>query len=270
MSARARDSAVLVVGLGRFGSAVAENLVESGVEVLAVDSDPRLVKEWADRLTQVVEGDTTDADMLRQIGAGELTQAVVAIGTSVEASVLTVSHLSDLGVPVIWAKALSPAHGRILERVGATRIVYPEREVGAKTARLLAENLLDYLPIGDDHALAAAPAPQHLWGADARRGADAHHRRRDGRGRTSGRWGGRERHGRDGDPGGRHDRAARSDDEHREAHVALTADRCGLGGLDALGQLAGPVAGRLHGRQERGAHLVVVELPERRDGGAGR
>ena len=164
MSARARDSAVLVVGLGRFGSAVAENLVESGVEVLAVDSDPRLVKEWADRLTQVVEGDSTDADMLRQIGAGELTQAIVAIGTSVEASVLTVSHLSDLGVPVIWAKALSPAHGRILERVGATRIVYPEREVGAKTARLLAENLLDYLPIGDDHALAAAPAPQHLWG----------------------------------------------------------------------------------------------------------
>jgi trk system potassium uptake protein len=164
MSARARDSAVLVVGLGRFGSAVAESLVAADVEVLAVDSDPRLVKEWADRLTQVVEGDTTDADMLRQIGAAELGQAVVAIGTSVEASVLTVSHLSDLGVPVIWAKALSPAHGRILERVGATRIVYPEREVGAKTARLLADNLLDYLPVGDDHALAAAPAPQRLWG----------------------------------------------------------------------------------------------------------
>ena len=72
--------------------------------------------------------------MLRQIGAAELNQAVVAIGTSVEASVLTVSHLSDLGVPVIWAKALSPAHGRILERVGATRVVYPEREVGVKTA----------------------------------------------------------------------------------------------------------------------------------------
>ncbi len=164
MSARARDSAVLVVGLGRFGSAVADSLVEAGIEVLAVDSDPRLVKDWADRLTQVVEGDTTDPDMLRQIGAAEVNQAIVAIGTSVEASVLTVSHLSELGVPVIWAKALSPAHGRILERVGATRVVYPEREVGVKTARLLAENLLDYLPVGDDHALAAAPAPRHLCG----------------------------------------------------------------------------------------------------------
>jgi trk system potassium uptake protein TrkA len=164
MSARARDSAVLVVGLGRFGSAVADALVGSGVEVLAVDSDPRLVKEWADRLTQVVEGDTTDLDMLRQIGAAEISQAVVAIGTSVEASVLTVSHLSDLGVAVIWAKALSPAHGRILERVGASHVVYPEREIGEKTARLLAENLLDYLPFGADHALAAAPAPRHLWG----------------------------------------------------------------------------------------------------------
>ena len=164
MSAKPRDTAVLVVGLGRFGSSVAETLVSSGVEVLAVDSDPRLVKEWADQLTQVLEGDATDAEMLRQIGAAEFAQAIVAIGTSVEASVLTVSHLSDLGVPVVWAKALSPSHGRILERVGATRVVYPEREVGEKTARLLAQNLLDYLPVGDDHALAAAPAPERLWG----------------------------------------------------------------------------------------------------------
>ncbi len=160
----AKDSTVLVVGLGRFGSAVAKNLVNAGIEVLAIDSDPRLVKEWADQLTQVLEGDATDLEMLRQIGGAEFSQAVVAIGSSVEASVLAVSHLSDLGVPAIWAKALSTSHGRILERVGAHRVVYPESEVGAKTARLLAENLLDYLAVGDDHALAAVPAPPRLWG----------------------------------------------------------------------------------------------------------
>lgn len=156
-------SPVLVVGLGRFGAAVAATLESSGVDVLAIDSDPRLVRQWADRLTRVVEGDSTDQDMLRQVGAGDFRQAVVAIGISVEASVLTVSHLSELGVPVIWAKALSHAHGRILERVGAHRVVYPEREMGEKTARMLSENLLDYLPVGRDDALASIPAPRRLW-----------------------------------------------------------------------------------------------------------
>jgi trk system potassium uptake protein TrkA len=155
---------VLVIGLGRFGTAVAESLESSGVEVLAVDNDPRLVRQWADRLTRVVEGDATDQEMLRQLGAGDFRQAVVAIGISVEASVLAVSHLSELDVPAIWAKALSADHGRILRRVGAHKVVYPEHEMGEKTARMLAENLLDYLPVGPDHALAAAPAPRRLWG----------------------------------------------------------------------------------------------------------
>lgn len=158
------ERAVLVIGLGRFGSAVAATLEQVGTEVLAVDTDARLVRHWADQLTRVVEGDSTDADMLRQVGAGDFGQAVVAIGTGIEASVLTVSHLSELGVPVIWAKALSAEHGRILERVGAHRVVYPEREMGEKTARMLSENLLDFLPVGPDYALAAVPAPRRLSG----------------------------------------------------------------------------------------------------------
>ncbi len=161
MSARKTDDAVLVIGLGRFGASVAESLTLADIDVLGIDSDERLVKQWADRIAVALQADATDVEALDQIGVAGISRAVVAIGTSVESSILAVSHLSDLGVPTIWAKALSPEHGRILQRVGAHRIVYPEREVGAKIAALLADDLLEYLPIGLDHALAAtlAPAP---------------------------------------------------------------------------------------------------------------
>lgn len=161
MSVRTADDAVLVIGLGRFGASVAESLTLAGIEVLGIDCDERLVKEWADRIAVALQADATDLEVLQQVGVAGISRAVVAIGTSVEASILAVSHLSDLGVPTIWAKALSPEHGRILQRIGAHRVVYPEREVGAKIAALLADDLLDYLPIGVDHALAATltPAP---------------------------------------------------------------------------------------------------------------
>jgi trk system potassium uptake protein TrkA len=155
---------VLVIGLGRFGTSIAENLTLAGIDVLGIDTDERLVKEWADRIAVVLQADATDLEALEQVGVEGISRAVVAIGTSVEASVLAVSHLSDLGVPTIWAKALSPEHGRILQRIGAHRVVYPEREVGAKIAALLADDLLDYLAIGHDHALAAALPPEAFRG----------------------------------------------------------------------------------------------------------
>ncbi|MCA1680239.1 MAG: TrkA family potassium uptake protein, partial [Actinobacteria bacterium] len=130
MADHPQDNGILVLGLGRFGGAIAETLVKLGHEVLAVDVDHKIVQSYAGRLTHVVEADTTDEEALRQIGADEFDCAVVAIGTHIEASILTTSVLVDLGVETIWAKAITVAHGRILERVGATRVVLPEHEMG--------------------------------------------------------------------------------------------------------------------------------------------
>lgn len=155
---------MLVIGLGRFGSALAEALDASGHEVLAVDSDPRRVQEWSGRLTSVAEVDTTSEDAMRQVGAAEFSRAVVAIGADVEASILSVGVLVDLGVPTIWAKALTRAHGRILERVGATRVVYPEHDMGEKVAHMVTGRMIDYIEFDDGFALVETAPPRDVVG----------------------------------------------------------------------------------------------------------
>jgi NAD(P)-dependent dehydrogenase (short-subunit alcohol dehydrogenase family) len=120
------SAAVVVIGLGRFGAAVAQSLVRLGHEVLAIDEDPILVERYSDDLTHVVQADSTDEEALRQLGVGQFDKAVVAIGTEVEASVLTVLALTEAGVTDVWAKAISRKHGQILERVGAAHVVYPD------------------------------------------------------------------------------------------------------------------------------------------------
>ncbi len=155
---------VLVVGLGRFGGAVAETLAQQGREVLAVERDPLLVQEWSGRLTHVVEADATSEEVLRQLGIDEFQQAVVAIGTGVEASVLTVGALADLGVPDIWAKALTPAHGRILTRVGATHVVFPESDAGVRVGHQVAYGVLEYLEFDDGFALVRVAPPEEAVG----------------------------------------------------------------------------------------------------------
>ena len=158
MSAKQRKP-VLVIGLGRFGAAVAVTLERMGHEVLGADADARLVQDLVPDLTKVVQLDSTDVTALAQIGAGEFEAAVVAIGTDIEASVLTVLALSDLGVTNIWAKATNEKHARILERIGAPHVVFPEQKMGERVARLLNERLLDFISFGDDFAIARLKAP---------------------------------------------------------------------------------------------------------------
>ena len=114
--ANAHNAPVLVIGLGRFGSAVAAQLRVQNKEVLAIEKDPELVQKWSGVLTHVVSADATDIDALHQLGADDFGSAVVGVGTSIEASVLITANLVDLGVERIWAKAITPAHGKILER----------------------------------------------------------------------------------------------------------------------------------------------------------
>jgi trk system potassium uptake protein len=153
-----------VIGLGRFGGGLAETLVELGHDVLGVDSNAKLVQTFANRLTHVVEADSTDLDAMRQIGAGDFSTAVVAIGTEVEASILTTAVLVDLRVPRIVAKAVTEPHGRILERVGAHRVVFPERDMGIRVGHSLAGAMIDYFQLDPGFALVETEAPQALVG----------------------------------------------------------------------------------------------------------
>ncbi|BAL91077.1 putative cation transporter [Actinoplanes missouriensis 431] len=155
---------VAVIGLGRFGGSVAEALLDLGYEVLGVDSDPRIVLDWSDRLTQVVEADSTDEDALRQLGIPDFPRVVVGIGTNLETSVLTVLALQELGVPEIWAKATSVKHGKILSSVGADHVIYPESEMGERVAHLISGRMLDYIEFDDGFAIAKVRAPRGAGG----------------------------------------------------------------------------------------------------------
>lgn len=158
------EDGVLVCGLGRFGSATASALARLGHQVLAVDRDPRRVAEWAGRLPHVVEADTTSADALEQLGAAEFSIAVVSIGTSVESSVLTVANLVDFGVRQIWAKALTTAHGRILERIGVAHVIYPESDAGHRVAHLVTGRMMDYIEFDDGFAIVKMRPPTETHG----------------------------------------------------------------------------------------------------------
>ncbi|APE28044.1 potassium channel family protein [Aurantiacibacter gangjinensis] len=160
----AKRKPVLVIGLGRFGGAVAQTLERMGHEVLGVDTDPAYVQQFAGELTQVVEADCTELDCLSRLGAGEFESAVVGIGSDIEASVLTVLALIDLGVPNIWAKATNEKHGRILQKMGAHHVVFPEQRMGERVARLLNERLLDFISFEDEFAIAKLAAPASIVG----------------------------------------------------------------------------------------------------------
>ena len=161
---RRQDQEYVVIGLGRFGGGLAETLVELGHNVLGVDSNPKAVQSFANRLTHVVEADSTDIDAMRQVGVGDFGTAVVSIGTEVEASILTTAVLVDLAVPRIVAKAVSEPHGRILERVGAHRVVFPEHDMGVRVGHSLAGAMIDYFQLDPGFALVETRAPRELVG----------------------------------------------------------------------------------------------------------
>jgi trk system potassium uptake protein TrkA len=154
-----RNDAVVVIGLGRFGSALALELVREGTDVLAMDNRPDLVQKMAGHLTHVVTADSTDPDALRELGVPDFRRAVVAIGSDMESSILTTSLLVDLAIPNIWAKAVTEQHGKILKRVGAHHVVYPEHEMGERVAHTVQGRMLDYIEMDADFAMVKTIAP---------------------------------------------------------------------------------------------------------------
>lgn len=155
---------VVVIGLGRFGEALALELVRRGTEVLAVDNRPDVVQRLSGQISAVVTADTSDLDAMREIGVQDFARAVVAIGNDQQASILTTANLAELEVDHIWAKALNRQHAKILERVGAHHVVLPEHDMGERVAHLVSGRLLDYIEVDTDWALVKTQPPKFLVG----------------------------------------------------------------------------------------------------------
>ncbi|MFY9263380.1 MAG: TrkA family potassium uptake protein [Actinomycetaceae bacterium] len=154
---------VLVIGLGRFGSAIAVTLDKLGKDVLAVESNPDLAQQWSHRF-QVVEADARSSEALYQLGAADFKIAVVGVGTSLEASVLITANLVDMGMKEIWAKATSREHGTILQRIGANHVVYPEFDAGQRVAHMVSGRMLDYISFEDQFSIVKMVPPKDLIG----------------------------------------------------------------------------------------------------------
>lgn len=126
-----------VIGLGRFGAAIAKYIEDEGGEVLAIEQDSAKVREFENEFTSVVEADASDINALRDLGISDVDAAIVSIGTDMSASILITLLLKELEVPLIIAKAQSPLHGSVMHKIGANRVVYPEDEVAKDIARQL-------------------------------------------------------------------------------------------------------------------------------------
>jgi trk system potassium uptake protein TrkA len=154
-----------VIGLGRFGSAMARTLTELGQDVIGIDADAERVQKHADVIRSAIELDANDERALRTAGVQDVDVAVVSIGENIEASLLAVMLVKDLAVPRIIAKAVTPLHARILERIGVDRVIFPEREMAIRVAHsLVVANVLDYIELSRDFSIIEMPAPEAFAG----------------------------------------------------------------------------------------------------------
>ena len=155
----------VVIGLGRFGQAVACQLCELGAEVLAMDKHSNLVQQVAEDVTHAVVGDAQDKEVLWSLGVRDFDCAILAIGDDLAASVLITMNLKELGVPFVVCKAHDETHRRVLEKLGADRVVIPEQEHAQRLARsLFSHNVLEYIELSEEYGILEVPAPKSWIG----------------------------------------------------------------------------------------------------------
>ncbi len=152
-----------IIGAGRFGSALAENLAEQSVEVLLIDKNRETIQELSEYVTRAFEGDSTNLRTLEDAGFHECDVVVIAIGSNLEGSIMATVNCRELGVPKVVAKANSDLHGKILKRVGADEVVYPNRDRAKRLAHTLtARGTVDFFEIADGYSLAEIDVPKGL------------------------------------------------------------------------------------------------------------
>ncbi|MCR8846034.1 TrkA family potassium uptake protein [Paenibacillus sp. SC116] len=154
-----------IIGMGRFGSSVANSLSKMGFEVLAIDSSEQKIQEVASMVTHAVSADSTEEEALKALGIRNFDVVVVAIGQDIQASILTTLILKDLGVPMLVAKAQNELHGKVLSKIGADKVIFPERDMGTRVAHnLISPNIMDYIELSDDHSIVDMRASTNMIG----------------------------------------------------------------------------------------------------------
>jgi trk system potassium uptake protein TrkA len=156
---------IAVIGLGRFGFSVAKTLTKSGSEVIAIDREEEKVKAVADFVTYAVQLDAIDEKALRSVGIQNVDTAIVSIGEKIEASILVVMLLKEMGIKNIIAKAVTPLHGRVLENLGVQRVIYPERDMAIRVASSLTRpKVLEELELSQQYSIIELPTPKEFAG----------------------------------------------------------------------------------------------------------
>lgn len=159
----------VVIGLGRFGTAVAVELCKLGNEVLAMDEDQANVQAVADHVTHAVTADARDPAVLKALGIRNFDCAIVAVGNDIGASALITLSLKELGLPQVVCKAQSYVHQRVLEKIGADRVIFPEHETGVKLAQNLTHsNVLNFIELSDDYGIVEVTTPKSWQGKTIR------------------------------------------------------------------------------------------------------
>ncbi|EDW23327.1 TrkA family potassium uptake protein [Bacillus sp. FSL K6-4563] len=154
-----------VIGLGRFGGSICKALSEEGLEVMAMDMNEDRVNEYAKIASHAVIGDSTDENVLKNLGIRNFDHVIVAIGENIQASILTTIMLKELGVKMVTVKAQNDYHEKVLNKIGADRIVHPERDMGRRIAhKIISNNVLDYLELSDEYSLIEIVANSRLAG----------------------------------------------------------------------------------------------------------
>lgn len=144
----------VVFGLGKFGRSVAESLSMNGCDVLAIDKNEEIIQDIASTVTHAVQADVTDQDALNALGVRNFDAAIVAISNDMQSSIMATILVKELGVPYVLAKAQNDIHKKVLEKVGADKVVFPEREIGVRIANnLISENFVDYIELSEDYSI---------------------------------------------------------------------------------------------------------------------
>ncbi|MGE5700928.1 MAG: potassium channel family protein [Clostridia bacterium] len=158
-----------VIGMGRFGSSVARTLYEMDFEVMGIDEDEEQINQNIQYVTHAIAADSTDEMALKEIGIRNFDVVVVAFGADIQASILTVLILKELGVKKIVAKAQNERHGQVLYKVGADRVVFPERDMGVRVAHnLISSNVLDFIELAEDYSVAEVVSSPSMVGKTIR------------------------------------------------------------------------------------------------------
>jgi trk system potassium uptake protein len=154
-----------VIGLGRFGFSVAKTLAKYGSEVIAIDNEEERVKKVAEFVAYAIQLDAMDEKALRSVGVQNVDTAIVSIGENIEASILVVMLLKEMGIKNIIAKAVTTLHGKVLENLGVRRIIFPERDMAIRVAHsLIRPKVLEQLELSDEYSIVELPTPGHLIG----------------------------------------------------------------------------------------------------------